>query len=73
MIFSKPNFSASAMRCSMRFIGRISPERPTSPARQIPFGISMSRFEERIAEITARSMAGSFIFSPPAMFKNTSF
>ena len=61
------------MRCSMRFTGLISPESPTSPAIQKPLGISMSKFEERIAEITAKSMAGSFIFKPPAIFKNTSF
>ena len=35
MIFSKPNFSASAIRCSTRFTALISPFKPTSPAKHI--------------------------------------
>ena len=35
MIFSNPNFSASAIRCSILFTARISPLNPTSPAKQM--------------------------------------
>ena len=45
----KPNFSASLMRCSMRFTGRISPLSPTSPAMQTPVSISVSMLLERMA------------------------
>ena len=68
-----PNFSASPMRCSIRFTGRISPDSPISPAIQTSGSIDASMLEERIALITARSMAGSFTFSPPAILRNTSF
>ena len=46
-----PNFSASLIRCSIRLTGRISPDRPTSPARHTCLSISVSMFEERIALI----------------------
>src|SRR2546428_3320940 len=41
-ICSKPNFSASMIRCSIRFTARISPERPTSAAKQVLKEIGMS-------------------------------
>src|SRR3712207_5229573 len=69
----KPSFSASPMRCSMRFTGRISPESPISPAMQISRSTGASMFDDKIALMTAKSMAGSFTFSPPAMLRNTSF
>lgn len=68
-----PSFSASLIRCSMRLTGRISPLRPTSPAIHTPASISASMLLDRMALITAKSMAGSLTFSPPAMFRNTSF
>ena len=36
-------------------------------------GISASMLLDKMALITAKSMAGSLTFSPPAMFRNTSF
>ena len=51
---------------------RISPERPTSPAKQWPGGTVKSSNEEIIATTTAKSMAGSVTLIPPAIFKKTS-
>jgi hypothetical protein len=42
----KPNFSASCMRCSTLFTGRISPVKPTSPAKQKSLSIVMSSLED---------------------------
>ena len=61
------------MRCSIRFTGRISPLSPTSPAMQVSRSISVSILLDRMALMTDRSMAGSFTFNPPAIFKKTSF
>jgi hypothetical protein len=58
-IRSYPSLAASATRCSMRLVGRISPDKPTSPAKQVPFGIGLSTSDDKIAQITARSTAGS--------------
>ena len=69
----KPNFSASRMRCSIRLTGRISPESPTSPVIQVPASIAISILEESIALITAKSIAGSLTFMPPAILRKTSF
>ncbi len=57
----------------MRFTGRISPDKPTSPAKQVSLATEMSKLEDSTALITERSIPGSFILSPPAMFKKTSF
>ena len=73
IILVKPSFSASRIRCSIRLMGRISPERPTSPAIHTFFSMAMSTLDDRMAEITARSMAGSLTLSPPAMFRKTCF
>ena len=54
-----PSFSASAMRCSMRFTGRTSPDRPTSPAMHQPLSIGVSTLLDRTAAITERSIAMS--------------
>ena len=35
--------------------------------------MAMSTFEERMAQITPRSIAGSSTLIPPAIFKKTSF
>ena len=43
----KPNFSASPIRCSILFTGRISPESPISPAIQTSGSIAASIFEEK--------------------------
>ena len=67
-----PSFSASRIRCSILLTGRISPERPTSPAKHIRLLIGISMFEDKTAEITARSIAGSFTFIPPAILRKTS-
>ena len=69
----KPNFSASAMRCSMRFTGRTSPLRPTSPAMHQPDSMGVSTLLDSTAAMTLRSMARSVTRRPPAMFMNTSF
>ena len=69
----KPNFSASAMRCSMRFTGRTSPLNPTSPAMHQPASMAVSTLLESTAAMTLRSMAKSVTRSPPAMLMNTSF
>lgn len=69
----KPSFSASPMRCSMRFTGRISPDRPISPAMHTSGSMAVSMLLERMALMTARSIAGSFTFNPPAILRNTSF
>ena len=68
-----PSFSASPMRCSMRFTGRISPDRPISPAMHTSGSMTVSMLLERMALMTARSIAGSFTFNPPAILRNTSF
>ena len=57
-----PSFQLLLMRCSMRLTGRISPLSPTSPAIHTPASISVSILLERMALMTARSMAGSFTF-----------
>ena len=64
---------ASPMRCSMRFTGRISPDRPISPAMHTSGSMAVSMLLERIELMTARSIAGSFTFNPPAILRNTSF
>ena len=48
----KPNFSASPIRCSIRFTGRISPDSPISPAMQTSGSMAASILEERMALIT---------------------
>ena len=53
--------------------GRISPDRPTSPAKHILSVIAQSSLEDRMAATTAKSIEGSSTFIPPVMFKNTSF
>src|SRR5687767_7104911 len=72
-IFSKPNFSASAILCSMRCTARISPLNPTSPAKQTESGSGTSSYELSNAHNTAKSMDGSSTFNPPAIFRKTSF
>ena len=57
----------------MRLTGRISPDNPTSPAKQHVDGIGISAFEDNTAQTTAKSIAGSSTLIPPAKFKNTSF
>lgn len=72
-IDEKPSFSASRMRCSIRLTGRISPDSPTSPTKQMFLSIEISRLDDKMALITDRSSPGSFIRKPPAIFKKTSF
>ena len=67
-----PSFSASWMRWSTRFTGLISPERPTSPAKQKSLLTGMSSLEDKIAATTAKSIAGSSTEIPPVTFKKTS-
>ena len=54
------------MRCSILLTGRISPDKPT-PAMQVVESIATSMFEDNIALITAKSIAGSSIFNPPKL------
>ena len=61
------------MRWSTLATGRISPESPTSPAKQKSLLTGMSSFDDKIAATTAKSIAGSSIDNPPVMFKKTSF
>ncbi len=61
------------MRCSSLATGLISPDSPTSPAKVVCWSTGASRFDDSTALTTARSMAGSLTFSPPAIFRNTSF
>ena len=49
--------------------GRISPDKPTSPAKQILSEIAMSSLEDKIAATTHKSIDGSSTFMPP-VFKN---
>ena len=53
-IVAKPSFSASWMRCSTRFTGRISPDKPTSPAKQTSFPTAISSLEDNMAATTAK-------------------
>ncbi len=69
----KPSFSASVMRCSTRETGRISPVKPTSPAKQVCGSMGMSRSLLSTATITAKSIAVSIILMPPATLRKTSF
>lgn len=73
MMSVNPSFSASAIRCSIRFIGRTSPLRPTSPAIHQPGSMAVSTLLDSTAAMTLRSMARSVTRSPPAIFTNTSF
>jgi hypothetical protein len=45
----------------------------SGPAIQTPGSMLISKLEERIELITAKSIAGSFTFKPPAIFRKTSF
>jgi len=72
-IVENPNFSASNIRCSTRCIGLISPDKPTSAAKQKSFCSETSSLEDKIDATTAKSMAGSSTLIPPVIFKNTSF
>ena len=72
-ICSKPIFSASLILLSTRVTGRISPLKPTSAANVILGEMAISSFEERMAQITARSIPGSSTLIPPAIFRKTSF
>ena len=69
----KPTRAASTARRAAWETGRISPLRPTSPAKHTSAGMGMSKVEESTATITARSQAGSVMRRPPAIFRNTSF
>ena len=60
------------MRCSTLFTGRISPDKPTSPAKQKSFPIEISSLLDKIAATTAKSIAGSSTEIPPVTFKKTS-
>jgi hypothetical protein len=70
---AKPSLAASAMRCSVRVTGLISPVKPTSPAKHTSIGTAISALLLSTAHTTARSIAGSSTRKPPARFRNTSF
>ena len=60
------------MRCSTRLTGRISPESPTSPAKQTSLPTAISSLDESIEATTAKSIAGSSTEIPPVTFRKTS-
>ena len=57
----------------MRLTGLISPESPTSPAKQKPSAMAMSSFEDKIAATTAKSIAVSSTEIPPVTFQENVF
>ena len=72
-IFENPNFSASVILCSNLWTGLISPESPTSAAKQYFSFKTISSLDDITAATTARSSAVSSTEIPPVIFKNTSF
>jgi hypothetical protein len=66
----KPNFSASWMRWSTRFTGRIS-QTSQLLLQNKTFIYWMSSLEDKMAATTARSIAGSSTL-PPVMLRKTS-
>ena len=64
MILLNPNFSASAMRCSIRLTGRTSPLNPTSPAIHHPASIGVSTFDDNTAAITLKSVSYTHLTLP---------
>ena len=73
MTLENPSFAASRSRSCPRGEGRISPASPTSPKTARPRGSGRSFSDDTIDSITARSAAGSPIFTPPTALMNTSW
>lgn len=71
-IFSKPNLSASAILWSILVTGLSSPLSPVSAAKQYWELMERSSEDEIMLTRTARSIAGSSTFIPPAIFRKTS-
>jgi RecA/RadA recombinase len=69
----KPSFAASLSRSWPRGAGRTSPASPTSPNAKKPRGSALPRKLEVIANITAKSAAGSLMRTPPTALTNTSW
>jgi len=61
------------MRCSIRETGRTSPVNPISPARHKSLETERSKSDESTAAITAKSIAGSLTFNPPAIVNEIVF
>lgn len=61
MHVSKPNFFASETLWSAMETDLTSPLNPTSPKQITPSGIGLFLYEDAIANIIPKSMAGSFI------------
>ena len=68
-----PNFSASFILWSILETALSSPDNPISAAKHSPFLIDKFMLLDKIAAITAKSIAGSSILIPPVIFKKTSF
>ena len=68
----KPSLAASFNRASARATARTSPDRPISPKTTVSGGTGTPLTDDTRAAATARSAAGSPIFSPPATFRYTS-
>jgi hypothetical protein len=66
----KPNFSASWMRWSTRFTGRISQTSPLLLQKTKPLSTGMSSLEDKMAATTARSIAGSSTLMPGYVEEN---
>ena len=69
----KPSLAASFNRSCPRGAGRTSPAKPISPNTTKPLGNGLLRNEDTIASSTAKSAAGSVIFTPPTALMNTSW
>ena len=70
--FSKPNFVASAMRCSMDATALTSPVNPTSPMIHVFVQSGTSRKDQTKAAAIPKSQAVSSMLIPPAILTNTS-
>jgi hypothetical protein len=65
----KPSFRASFNLFSVWLTGRSAPERLISPKTTVSGASGVPSRADRSAAATARSAAGSEIFSPPATFR----
>ena len=68
----KPSFAASFRRICPPCTGRTSPAKPTSPKTISLLSNGLFFKEETIDSNTAKSTAGSAIFTPPTALINTS-
>ena len=67
-----PSLAASLSRSCPRGAGLTSPANPTSPNDTSPTGRGLSRSDDKMANKTGKSAAGSVILTPPTALTNTS-